>query len=103
MSGMSAIRHCHQCGWEWSLAGQPGRGDSCHRCNADLRVCLNCISYDARAAHQCRDRRADPVLEKAAGNFCEYFELARQTFIAKTAGNPRENAARDQLKKLFGD
>lgn len=85
------------------MPGQPGRGDSCHRCNADLRVCLNCSSYDARVAHQCRDRRADPVMEKAAGNFCEYFELARRPYTAKTAANPREDAAREKLKKLFGD
>jgi hypothetical protein len=85
------------------LPGFPGRGDSCHRCNADLRVCLNCASYDPGVAHQCRDRRADPVPEKAAGNFCEYFDFARRTFLAKSESNPRENAAREQLKKLFGD
>jgi hypothetical protein len=103
MGNMNATRHCHKCGWEWTLPGLPGRGDSCHRCNADLRVCLNCASYDARVAHQCRDRRADPVQEKAAGNFCEYFDFARRTFAAKSENNPRENAAREQLKKLFGD
>jgi hypothetical protein len=68
-----------------------------------LRVCLNCVSYDARAAYQCRDRRADPVFEKADGNFCEYFELAKRPFAPKIETNPRENAARQQLKKLFGD
>jgi hypothetical protein len=64
---------------------------------------LNCVSYDPRVAYQCRDRRADPVLEKAAGNFCEYIELARRTFVPKTETNPREDAAREKLKKLFGD
>jgi hypothetical protein len=68
-----------------------------------LRVCLNCASYDPSVAHQCRDRRADPVQEKASGNFCEYFDFARRTFIAKSDENPRENAAREKLKKLFGD
>jgi hypothetical protein len=68
-----------------------------------LRVCLNCVSYDARMALQCRDRRADPVFEKAAGNFCEYFEMAARTFVPQTEANPRENAAREKLKKLFGD
>jgi ribosome-binding protein aMBF1 (putative translation factor) len=101
---MSALtRHCHKCGWEWTLAGQPGRGESCHRCNADLRVCLNCASYDPRVAYQCRDRRADPVEEKAVGNFCELFDFARRAYVPKTAANPREAAARDQLKKLLGD
>lgn len=103
LKGMAATRHCHNCGWEWTLPGQPGRGDSCHRCNADLRVCLNCSSYDPRVAHQCRDRRADPVMEKAAGNFCEYFEMLKREYVPKGGANPREDAARDKLKKLFGD
>jgi hypothetical protein len=100
---MNETRHCHSCGWEWTLPGQPGRESSCHRCNADLRVCLNCVSYDPRVAHQCRDRRADPVMEKAAGNFCEYFEMVRRVFTPKTVANSRESAAREKLKKLFGD
>ena len=95
-------RHCWKCGWEWTLPGQPGRGDSCHQCGSDLRVCLNCLSYDARVAHQCRDRRADPVLDKNIGNFCEWFDMHRRPF-APSGGNSRESAARDQLKKLLGD
>lgn len=96
-------RHCHKCGWEWTLPGQPGRSESCHRCNADLRVCLNCASYDRRVAHQCRDRRADPVEDKQAGNFCEFFDFIRRSYVAKAEVNAREADAREQLKKLFGD
>jgi hypothetical protein len=66
-------------------------------------VCLNCSSYDARAAHQCRDRRAEPVAEKHLGNFCEYFEFARRDFAAPAEGNPREASARAALRQLFGD
>jgi len=73
-------RHCHKCGWEFTLPGQPGRIESCHRCGADLKVCLNCVSYDARVAHQCRDRRAEPVAEKHMANYCEWFEMARREF-----------------------
>ncbi|HWD17958.1 MAG TPA: hypothetical protein VHB20_01660 [Verrucomicrobiae bacterium] len=100
---MNGTRHCHQCGWAWTLGGQPGRSESCHGCNSDLRVCLNCVSYHATVAHQCRDRRAEPVMEKAVGNFCEYFVFAQRVFTPKNDANPRENAAREQLKKLFGD
>jgi hypothetical protein len=100
---MGMTRHCHKCGWEWTIAGLPGRSESCHQCGADLRVCVNCVSYDPRVAHQCRDRRADPVEEKAAGNFCEYFDFMRRTFVPKAGGNAREDAARDTLKKLLGD
>ena len=96
-------RHCHQCGEPWVIAGNPGRGEVCMKCRADLRVCLNCTSYDPRVAQQCRERRAEPVLEKAVGNFCEYFEFARRAWSAKNETNPREAAAREQLKKLFGD
>jgi hypothetical protein len=73
------------------------------KCRADLRVCLNCVSYDPRVAQECRERRAEPVLEKAAGNFCEYFEFAKCEWKAKSENNSREEAARAQLKKLFGD
>lgn len=103
LGSMEATRHCHKCGSPWTLSGQPGRGETCQRCSADMRVCFNCVSYDARAAQQCRDRRAEPVFEKALGNFCEYFELARRTFVARNEINPREDGARDQLKKLFSD
>jgi hypothetical protein len=82
---------------------QPGRSESCHGCGADLRVCLNCVSYDARSAHQCRDRRADPVGEKNTANFCEYFELAKREFAPAKPDTSRESAARDELKKLFGN
>ena len=96
-------RHCHKCGGEWTLPGQPGRSESCHQCGADLRVCLNCVSHDARAAQQCRDRRAEPVFDKHVGNFCEYFDFARRNFTSKEQKNTREAAAREQMKKLFGD
>ena len=96
-------RHCHNCGEAWTISGQPGRGEACMKCRADLRVCLNCTYYDLRAAQQCRERRAEPVLEKAVGNFCEYFDFIRRNWTPKNELNRREAAAREQLKKLFGD
>lgn len=73
------------------------------KCRADLRVCLNCVSYDPRAAQQCRERRADLVQEKDAGNFCEYFDFARRNWALKSEVDKRAEAARDKLKKLLGD
>lgn len=61
------------------------------------------MHYDAKVAYQCRERRADPVAEKHMANFCEYFEMVRRVFAAPANPNPREAAAREQLKKLFGD
>jgi hypothetical protein len=96
-------RHCHNCGAEWTLTGQPGRSEACHECRADLRVCLNCVSYDSRVAQQCRDRRAEPVFEKHLGTFCEYFEFIRREWKPKSENDSREAATREQMKKLFGD
>ena len=96
-------RHCHNCGWEYTLTNQPGRSESCHQCKSDLRVCLNCTNYDARSAHQCRDRRAEPVFDKHLGNYCEWFEMVRRAWTGKKTADTREQAARDTLKKLFGD
>jgi hypothetical protein len=96
-------RHCRHCGWEWTLVGQPGRTERCSQCGADLRVCRNCVSYEPRAAHQCRDRRAEPVDDKDSGNFCEYFEFVRRDYAAPAAEHHREDRARAQWKKLFGD
>jgi hypothetical protein len=73
------------------------------KCRADLRICLNCAFYDPRVAQQCRERRAEPVLEKHTGNFCEYFEFIKRDWVSKTPANPREEEARARLRKLFGD
>lgn len=70
---------------------------------SDLKVCLNCVSYDPRAAYQCRDRRAELVPDKHVANYCEYFELARREFVPPKGDSSRENKARDALKKLLGD
>jgi hypothetical protein len=96
-------RHCHNCGEPWTRNGNPGRGEICMKCRADLRVCLNCAFYDPHVAQQCRERRAEIVLEKNVGNFCEYFEFVQRDWKPKSVKDSREEAARAQLKKLFGD
>ena len=96
-------RHCHKCGEPWTLSGLPGRGETCMKCRADLRVCLNCAFYDPRVAQQCRERRAEPVLDKDVGNFCEYFDFVRRNWVAKSETDQRAESAREQLRKLLGD
>lgn len=100
---MARTRHCWKCGSEYTLSGSPGRSESCHACSSDFKVCLNCASYDSRIAYQCRDRRADEVVEKHVANYCEYFEMNRREYVPPAEENPREDKARDLLKKLLGD
>jgi hypothetical protein len=99
---MALTRHCWKCGAEYTLAGTPGRSEAC-LCGADLKVCLNCVSYDATVAYQCRDRRAEQVAEKNMANYCEYFEMVRREFVRQSEDTSRESKARDTFKKLFGD
>ena len=99
---MAMTRHCWKCGAEYALPGTPGRSESC-LCGADLKVCLNCVSYDPKAAYQCHDRRAEFVAEKHVANYCEYFEMSRREFVSPAQDVSREDRARAQLKKLLGD
>jgi len=103
MDRMTLTRHCWKCGTLYTLSGTPGRSEACHSCNSDLKVCLNCVSYDPRVAEQCRDRRTDPVPEKHMANYCEYFEFIRREFVPPAEDRGREAKARDTLKKLLGD
>jgi hypothetical protein len=96
-------RHCHNCGWEYTLTGLPGRSETCHGCGADLKVCLNCVCYDPRVAQQCRDRRSEPVADKHLANFCEWFDFIKREWAGKKDPSPREQNARDGLRKLLGD
>lgn len=100
MAGMT--KHCWKCGREYKLGGSPGRSETCE-CGADLKVCLNCSSYDRTVAYQCRDRRAEPVFDKHVANYCEYFELARRVFVPPAEEKSREEQARSKLKNLLGD
>ncbi|MBI1177195.1 hypothetical protein GC207_07120 [bacterium] len=100
---MPLTRHCYKCGWEYQLPGSPSRMESCHDCGTDLRICLNCVHYDKKVAHECRERRADPVAEKTSANFCEYFEFIRREWKGAGAADSAEEKARANLKKLFGD
>jgi len=99
---MAMTRHCWKCGREYRLPGMPGRSESCI-CGADLKVCLNCVSYDKTVAQQCRDGRAEPVAEKHVANYCEYFEMVRREYVPPQEDRSRESKARDALKKLLGD
>ena len=96
-------RHCHHCGAEYAMARNPGRSETCHQCSWDLRVCLNCLFYDRTVAYQCRERRADPVVEKHLANYCEYFEMPKRPYVPEAEENHWEAAARSGLKKLLGD
>jgi len=63
---MNGTRHCHRCGWEWTLAGQP---DAAIRAISAARIARLPQLRQLQSPHcqQCRDRRAEPVQEKENG------------------------------------
>ena len=96
---MAMTRHCWKCGTQYKLSGAPGRSECCPRCNSDLKVCRNCVSYDPRVAEQCRDRRADPVAEKHLANYCEYFTPSLE--VGSGAGPSHDETLRNAAENLF--
>lgn len=86
----------------WTYQSAPGRRDTCEKCRAELRVCLNCSRYSESAAYQCTEPKADPVVDKDRSNHCEWFQFASRLYAPK-AGPDRAAEAREQFKKLFGD
>jgi hypothetical protein len=91
------MRSCYRCQSELVSKDRIGRRDTCPSCGTDLRCCLNCAFYDTHYANACREPNADPVLDKQAGNFCEFFtftELRSQQQAATTD-------ARTRLEALF--
>jgi hypothetical protein len=63
-----------------------------------LRCCRNCRFYDPGAPQQCREPQAEPVRDKEAGNYCDFFEP-----LSQHAGGERDRAveAKRKLEDLF--
>ncbi len=109
------------------------RRDECNSCRAEIHVCKQCDYYDARIANACREERAENIGDKEKANFCDYFKPKKNAFNktpsekseqarlkaedlfgdAKQKGvdesaqmgekvDPAQ-AAREELKRLFGD
>ncbi len=91
------MKSCHRCQSEIVSKDRIGRRDTCPSCGTDLRCCLNCAFYDTHYANACREPVADPVLDKEAGNFCEFFTLSEHRQPQQSAAA----AARARLEALF--
>ena len=92
------MKACYACKtpWEGAPGSQPGRDETCSKCGADLKVCLNCRFYDRSAHNECRSSTTEPVLDKDKRNFCDEFE-----FVDRQMGGPL--APQDDAKKKWDD
>lgn len=90
---------CPVCAAEIKIPLPIGRRDECPSCHADLHACRCCRFYDPSAHNECHEPQADRVLEKEAGNFCDYFSLTGEHVGG--AGGSRKDNAKAALDALF--
>jgi len=67
------MKACYACGADLGNPERVGRQDRCRHCGAELRCCRNCRFYAPGRHSDCAEPHAEPVADKARGNFCEYF------------------------------
>lgn len=90
---------CHRCGTAFEASGQVSRGAACRSCNAWLRSCRNCASYDPKHKNECLEPEAEPVGDKEAGNFCEFFRANTRSGAMPAAAKPAEDPFDALFKK----
>ena len=71
---------------------------TCERCHEALHSCLNCTFHDTSAYNECRETSAERVVDKKAGNFCDFFQPAATSPGA--AASP-QGSALSELDRLF--
>jgi hypothetical protein len=76
------------------------RQDLCPRCATPLHACLGCRFYDLKASHECREPEVEWVSDKAAPNFCDFFEAGS---LFRSELSTREKRAKNKLDGLFKD
>lgn len=91
---------CPSCDREVEIAAGARLGfrDACEGCGADLHCCRACAHYDPGAYNECREPRAERVLDKERANRCD--EFAPGEGGAAGARGAAE-AARTELDALF--
>ncbi len=88
---------CRACGADTGL-DRPGRRDACPRCGADLHACAQCRFYAPGSYNDCREPRAERVLDKERANFCDWFEPGDGP---PSPGDDPRARAKAQLDALF--
>lgn len=98
---------CAACGAE--ITDRVTMRSSCPACRASLHSCVNCRFYSPGRHHDCAEPQAEPVRDKRAANFCDYFAMTpegeRKGWGRSRPGGskPPGGDARERFNRLFGD
>lgn len=79
------------------------RSTECPSCGRPLHCCKCCTFYSPDSHYGCRETIDEPVWDKSAANFCDYFRLKAFNGDVGGAGGADDKAAksREALAKLF--
>ena len=87
------------------LDRSPGFNETCESCGKDLHSCRNCRFYKQGLRWDCAETIEQPVSDKEARNYCDYFQTSPALF-ARTKGRAdaisAAEKARGDLDRLFG-
>jgi hypothetical protein len=90
MMGYREVARCARCGT--LVDPQILSLSRCHKCQQDLRSCVQCTHFDPSARFECAKPVAARVSPKDAANDCTFFEartsLERETTAAAGSGPP---------------
>lgn len=90
---------CFNCHTQISFVDRVGFRDECEKCGHDAHVCLNCLHYDIRSYHECRESTAEYVREKNRNNYCDHFIPQDKSQQKMSSSEELKKAAEKLFKK----
>ena len=96
------MKVCGRCGAEVAVGRHVGRSETCPNCGAWLHSCVNCRFYSPGRHNDCAESVAEPVHDKKASNFCDYF-VFKETKTDGPAKGATFRKTRKEFDRLFGD
>jgi hypothetical protein len=94
---------CYHCGISLDALSLPfARLDTCPGCGRYVHACRMCRFFDtAETSKQCREDDAEKLQDKAAANFCDYFQPSPSAH--EDSALRAERQAQNRLSALFGE
>lgn len=79
------------------------RNTECPSCGRPLHCCKCCTFYSPDSHYGCRETIDDPVWDKEAANFCDYYRFNDSSSCGGADDKEKDRAAksREALAKLF--
>lgn len=89
---------CWSCG-QRLLAADYAREERCPACGKATHACRNCRFYAPGRANDCLEPIAERVVDKERPNFCDLFQPASRTSMAKPSAEDLRSAAEALFEK----